>query len=249
MAVEFGNYADEFFVNINLQTNMELPHTRETVLHFCEAVQRDFPSMNTFFRREGGEFVLEADRESGSYPWMELHPRRLSAGFLSPMNLETAYRLHEWMLERSVYYLGVSPLDVDCLDLLFGFNLDYAGNRDEVVAQALMGGSALAPMLLEGPARTLQCEPSFVISLDADCYLQARLWLETRGSSFQVRTGQYTPDPISVFFAVRRYSRPGQTFDMKEHFTEQRRLCEELAERLVVPNIVQPIQSTIASHG
>jgi len=249
MTPEFNTVADDFFVNLNVQTTLDLPDGRETVLHFCEAVQKEFPAMSSFYRRETGEFVLEGDRESGSYPWMELQPRRLSTGSFNPASAADAYRQHRWILERSLYYLGISGLDVECMDVLFGFNLDFRGNRDAVVADALLGGSPMAALAMEAGGKTVECEPSAVVALDEDCYLQGRLWMETRSSSYQVRTGQYDSEPISVYFAVRQYPRPGVVMNLPESYERQRELCEDLASRVVVPQVVRPIVTAIAAGG
>ena len=236
-----------FPINLNLQTAMDLPNSRETVLHFCEAVQKQFSEMTSFYQRESGEFVLEGDRESGSYQWLELEARRLTAGHFNPPSLEHACQLHRWIVERSIYYLGVSGLDVEAIDVLFGFNLSYRGNRDAVVAQALLADTPLASLTEEPAAFPIECEPSFVVALDEGCHLQARLSVETRCSSFQVRTGQYDDEPISIYFTVRRYPAPGKLLKTQEAFAEQCALCEDLARRYVVGQVIQPIAAAIAT--
>ena len=100
--MDFSNITDDFFVNINVQTTMQLPNTRETVLHFFELVQKEFPAMSSFFRRETGEYVLEGDRESGNYQWVEIHTNRFCAGFFNPSDTEDAKHMHSWLLERSL---------------------------------------------------------------------------------------------------------------------------------------------------
>jgi hypothetical protein len=247
MSVDYGSVADDFFVNLNLQTTLALPTSRETVLHFYEAVQKEFPSMACFYQREGGEFILEGDREGGTYQWLELQANRMSAGHFNPASPAEAYRFHSWLLDRSVYFLGVSPLDVEALDVMFGFNLDYQGNRDAIVAQALLANSPLAALMTEGSARAVEFEPSLVVSIDEECSLQARLSLETRSSSYQVRTGQYDEEPISVYFAIRRYPIPGSVINIKESFVRQSRLCEDLTARIVVPQVIRPILAAIAA--
>ena len=246
MSIDLTGLADDVFSNVNLQTTLTLPNNRETLLHFCEAVQKEFPSMTSFYQRESGEFVLEGDRESGSYRWMELSPHRLAAGYFNPPDLDVARRLQLWMLDRSVYFLGVSPLDIDALDVLIGFNLDYRGNRDEIVMQALLAGSPLMALAGDGSHRCVEFEPSMVVALDEDCYLQARLSLETRSNSFQVRTGQFDEEPISIYFTVRRFPQPGHLLDMKAAFADQFEVCEDLVCRIIVPQVLQPIAAAIS---
>ena len=245
--MDFDSIADDYFTNMDLRTTLALPRARESVLHFYEAVQKKFPAMTSLYQRDSGEFVLEGDREGGSYPWVELQSHRLSAGYFNPPDVADAYKLHRWLLEGSVYFLGVSALDVETLDILFGFNMDYKGNRDAIVANAVLGGSALGAMGSELSAQPIECEPSIVLALDEDCYTQARLFLETSSNSFQVRTGQYDDQPISVYFTVRRYPRPSQVFNLKDSFDEQRETCEDLVSRWVIPNVIQPVAAAIAS--
>ena len=247
MTTNYAGITDDFFVNVDLQSTLGLPRGRESVLHLCETVQKKFPSMTNLYQREGGQYVLEGDRDSGSYRWLELQSHRLTVGYFNPPDVNDAFDLHRWMLESSIYFLGVSPLDVEALDVLFGFNMDYNGNRDAIVANALLAGSPLDAMASEITPRATECEPSIVLSLDEDCSMQARLSVETRCNSYQVRTGQYDNEPISVYFTVRRYPRPGKVIELKSSYNEQLALCEELIARAVVPNVITPIAAAIAS--
>jgi hypothetical protein len=247
MDTGFPDLTDDFFVNLSVQTTLPLPRSRETVLNYFEAVQKQFPGMASFYQREGGEYILEGDRESGRYRWMEVQANQLAAGYFNPPSLADAYHLHQWLLERSVYFLGISGLDVEALDVLFGFNLDYRGNRDAILADALLAGSPLAAFASDPGARPVEFEPSLVVALDENCYLQARLSLETRSSSYQVRTGQYEDEPISVYFTVRRYASPGRVIKMGECFAEQCEMGEDLVSRVVAPNVIQPIVAAIAA--
>ncbi|MFA6135131.1 MAG: hypothetical protein WC869_14045 [Phycisphaerae bacterium] len=247
MSFDFSSIADDFFVNMNLQTTLALPTSRETVLQFCEAVQKEFRTMTSFYQRETGEYVLESDHEEGSYLWMEMQNHRLSAGYFNPPTLADAYKFHSWLLERSVYFLGVSGLDVDCLDILFGFNLDFRGNRDAVAARALLEGSPLAALVSGGGMKAIEFEPSLVLALEDACYLQARVTLETRSSSYQVRMAAYEEEPISIYFTLRQYPRPGKVMNVREALDQQYSTGEDMVVRLVIPNIVQPIAAAIAT--
>ena len=71
--------ADDFFVNLNLQTVLDLPGSRETVLSFLEVIQKEFPELSNFYHREAGEFVLEGDHDRGTNPWLEIQQNRLTA--------------------------------------------------------------------------------------------------------------------------------------------------------------------------
>jgi len=248
MSEEFSSVADDFFVNLNLQTVLDLPGSRETVLSFLEVLQKEFPDLSSFYHRDSGEFVLEGDHERGDYAWVEIQSNRLSSGFFNPPRLEHAYHLHRRILERSKYYLGMGGLDLECLDVLYGFNLDYDGNRDAIVAQALLAGSPLWGLMSEPGTRALECQPDFVVALDESCCLQARISIETRSSSYQVRTGQYEEEPITVYLTLRRYPGEGKKIDVEESFADQCAHCEDLARRIVVPSVIQPIAAAIAAQ-
>ena len=55
----YSSLCDDFYVNMNLSTEMELPNNRETVLHYFERIQKKYPTMRNFYCREKGDFVLE----------------------------------------------------------------------------------------------------------------------------------------------------------------------------------------------
>jgi len=247
MPTGFSNFSDDLFVNMDLHTALTMPQGRETILQFCEAVQKQFPDMGDFYQRDGGEFVLEGDRQAGSYRWLELAGKRMSSGSFNPEDVEAAYAQHRWVLDRSKYYLGVSPLDVESLDLVYGFNLDFTGNRDAIVCEALLAGSPLGSLTAEGMGPALNFEPSVVVAMDDHCAVQCRLAIETRNSSYQVRTGNYEREPISVYVTVRGYPKPNGSFDLDESMVTQTEMGEDVLSRVIIPNIIRPIASAISA--
>ena len=50
--IDYSALADDFYVNLNLNTEMTLPAQRETVLGFFERVQKAYPTMRNFYTRE-----------------------------------------------------------------------------------------------------------------------------------------------------------------------------------------------------
>jgi len=247
MESDFTSSSDEFFINMDLHTSLPLPRQRETVLQFSEVVQKQFPSMSEFFQRETGEYVLESDRTAGTYLWMELSEKRLSSGMFNPAQAEDAYQQHAWILDRSRYFLGVSHLDVESLDLVYGFNLDYLGNRDALVHDSLLEGSLLASLADRSGAIVLNFEPILIIALEDDCSMQARIAIETHNNVYQVRNDDYEEDPISIYFTLRAHRRPGEKFDPIQSLRRQARLGEDLLTRIVIPRIVRPIALAIAA--
>ena len=95
----YGSLSDDFYVNMNLSTEMDLPASRETVLHFFERVQKTFPTMRNFYSRDRGDFILEEDKDGGNYRWSTIEPRRVCSGFVNPTSVDDAMRQHELVLD------------------------------------------------------------------------------------------------------------------------------------------------------
>ena len=127
----YNQDADEFYVNIHLNTEMELPTNRDTVLHFFEQIKKGFPDLRNFHTRENGDLVLEGDKEADSYRWVSIEQRRLCSGHTNPQTLEDAYRQHELVLDMAPPLLTISLLDCEALDVMFGFDFTCEGNHDE----------------------------------------------------------------------------------------------------------------------
>jgi len=243
----YSSLCDDFGVYVYLNTKMELPTSRETVLHFFESLRKRFPQMTDFDHRETGEYVLEEDREQGSYRWVTLEARRLCSGYVNPPTVEAADLHHEQILEVAPPHLGLDTIDCEALDVLFAFDFTFSGNHDEVVAEALGVNTTLESLLQLPGSRVINYEPSLMLSLDEHCRLQSRLSIETRTNAYQIRTGQFPEAPISVYFTVRQYwgRQPFSTFG--ESYQNQRRICQELVDNHIIPGVVRPLAQTIAA--
>ena len=243
----YYSFADDFYINVNLNTEMELPKSRDTVLHFMEQIQKKYPEMTNFYSRENGDFVLEEDKEQGRYRWVSLEQRRLCSGCVNLDETENTSGQHELVLEMAPYHLSISPLDCEALDVLFGFDFTYRGNHDEIVAEALGSTKALEGLLDVSNARILNYEPSVTMVLDEECRLQCRLSIETRTNAYQIRTGDFQDDQLSLYFTVRQYWGFGPKMSFVESFVRQRGIGEELVDTYILPNIVQPLAQAIAT--
>jgi hypothetical protein len=243
----YSSLCDDFGVYVYVNTKMDLPTGRETVLHFFDRVRKTYPTMTDFDHRETGEYVLEEDREQGSYRWVTLENRRLCIGFVNPPEVEAADQINEMVLESAPYYLSCGPLDCEATDVLFAFDFLYTGNHDEVVAEALGMNTTLENILQMPGARVLNYEPSLMLALEDTCRLQCRLSIETRTNAYQIRTGQFPDAPISVYFTVRQYwgRQPYKT--LLESYQNQRKVCQELVDNQIIPAIVRPLAQTIAA--
>lgn len=243
----YGSLADDFGVYVYLNTKMDLPSSRETVLHYFDGLRKTFPQMTDFDCRESGEFVLEEDREQGSYRSVTLDGKRMSAGYINPEELDAADRYLEHILTVAPYHLDFNPLDVEALDVLFAFDFVYPGNHDEVVAEALGLNTTLERILRMPGTRVINYEPSLMLSLDEACRLQCRLSVETRTNAYQIRTGQFPEAPISVYFTVRQYWGRQPYKEFVESFRNQRRQLQELVDAHIIPGVIRPLAQTIAA--
>src|SRR5438270_7334569 len=143
MSNPFAAFCEDFYVNMRLGSQLPLPHNRETLLHFFERTQKSFPSMTRFRKNDNNEYNLEEDRSGQSYRWVSLEAKRLSSGHVNPASVEESLKLHQLMLDMAPHHLGVSPIEIDYLDVLFGFDLAFGGNHDEIIAESLLGESPL----------------------------------------------------------------------------------------------------------
>ena len=134
---QYGAFSDDFYVNMNLSTEMELPHSRESVLHFFEQVRRRYPTMQNFHAREKREYVLEEEKESGAYRWVSTEAKRINSGVVNPQTYEEAAKQHREVLELIPFEMSVSPLDCESLSVMFGFDFTCRGNQNEILAEAI----------------------------------------------------------------------------------------------------------------
>jgi hypothetical protein len=248
MSNPFAAFCDDFYVNMRLGSQLTLPHQRETLLHFFERVQKTFPNMTKFRKTDSGDFNLEEDRTSHNYRWASVETKRLASGHVNPTSIAEALELHTLMLQMAPHHMGISPIEVDYLDILFGFDLSFSGNHDEIIAESLFPDSPLACLTDENGARPIDFQPTITVALSEDCRLQARIDVVTRTNSYQVRTGDYSDDVISVYLILRRYwgDRPKQP--MEKMLPEMAERCEDLCTRHLLPRVLKPISSTIATR-
>jgi hypothetical protein len=242
----YSSLCDDFYVNMNLSTEMELPNNRETILHYFERIQKTYPTMRNFYCRERGDFVLEEDKDRGQYRWCTVETRRVCSGQVNPATVEEALDQHRLVLELAPYMLSVSPLDCEALDLLYGFDFTYRGNHNQLVAEAL-GVSPSLDRLVEQPGSSIiNYEPSLTLALDEDCRLQCRMSIETRTNAYQVRTGEYPEDQLSVYLTARQYGSLGPDATYVSALEELSRICHEMVDSYVIENVLRPLAQAIA---
>jgi len=242
----FGTYCEDFYLNMNLGTEMDVPQGRETMMHFFEQVQRRYPQMQHFYGREKGEFVLEEEKGQGPYRWVSVEPRRINSGFVNPENLDDAIQQHRTVLELVPYELSISPLDCESLGVVLGFDFTCRGNHSEVLAEALGISPGLEKCLSLPNSRMISLEPAIQFALDEDCKTQCRVSFETRTTAYHVRTGEFPEEQLSVYLMVRRFESlsPGETY--AEEFSRLAELCHGIANEYLVESVLAPLQAAIA---
>lgn len=242
----YSSLCDDFYINMNLSTEMELPANRETILHFFERLQKTYPTMRNFYCRDRGDFVLEEDKDRGAYRWCTIEPRRICSGQVNPESIEGAMQQHKLVLEQAPYSLTVSPLDCEALDLLFGFDFTYRGNHNQVVAEAL-GVSPSLERVMEIPGATaINYEPSLTIALDEECRLQCRVSVETRTNAYQVRTGDFPEEQLSVYVTARQYGSLAAERTFADTLGRLEQICHEMLDQHVIEQVLRPLARTIA---
>ncbi len=242
----YAEHSDDYYVNLNLNTEMDLPQSRETVLHFFERLQKRYPTMRNFYNRERGEFVLEEDKDRGNYRWATVEARRICSGYVNPGSLDEALEQHRLVLDLIPYMLSISPLECESLNVMFGFDYTYRGNHNALLVEALGVIPAFEPML-DVDGTTIICnEPSITFAIDDDCRYQCRLSVETRTSAYHVRTGEYPEEQLSVYLTARRYGSldPGETYvTAMDRLTD---ISRNLVDNYVVDNVLRPLKQAIA---
>src|ERR1700734_1881106 len=101
MSNPYSTFCDDFYINMRLGSQLNLPHQRETLLHFFERIQKEFPAMTRFRKNDGGDLNLEEDRGRQSYRWVSMESKRLSGGHVNPATVEEALKLLKVLLEMA----------------------------------------------------------------------------------------------------------------------------------------------------
>ncbi|MHC4106141.1 MAG: hypothetical protein ACYSR9_14455 [Planctomycetota bacterium] len=243
----YSSLCDDFYLDMYINTELELPTERDTILSFFERIHKQYPSMGRFYRRENNEYYLEEDRNPGQYRWASLEIDRIGSGMVNPSDFETAYNQDRLVLELVPYMLGVNHLDIDSLDVTFAMDFDYAGSHDEVIAEALFSQSAFSSLLDLPEAKAIGFSPALVIALSEDDRTQGRISIESKTSVYEPKKkGRFTDESISLSFTARQYPATDKKFEPLKSFEHQCRLAEELMAEQIVPNFVQPLIETIA---
>ena len=240
------SFSDDYYVNMNLNTEMELPSERESVLHFFEQMQKKFPTMENFYSRERHEYVLEEDKERGQYRWVGIEPRRLLSVHFNPEDVESALTQHRHVLDIAPYCLSLRPIDCESISLTYGFDYTYRGNHNELIAEALGVPPAFEKLAESTGTTFVSYEPSMQFTWEDDCRLQARVGIETRTSAYSIRTNDFPDEQFSVYLTGRRYGSLGSGDALLTTLEQLSGFCENLLDNHVIESVLRPVQQAIA---
>ncbi len=250
MTIAFGAHCDDFHIATQLFLKLDLAMQRETVLHFFDSVKREFPTMRKLRRREDGALLLEEDETTeGSRRWLRLDEGAIRLGCHNPQQSADAEHLGQVVLKMAPYHLTLGDLDYDHLEVVYGFDLDYRGNHDQIIADTLLADGPLAGLLSHASVhQTIDAQPFLGLAISESCDTQVYVEVRSRTSTYEVRTQHYEPQQMSVFLTLRRYWGFGEEASLTNAHTQLTKLAEEWAAERVVPLIVNSLAHAIASH-
>ncbi len=245
MATSYGALSTDFYINAKLAVKMDMPSERETVLHFFDRVRKSVPSMNRF-RRYDGELALESSRSEQEYRWLALRRHCLRTGHVNPESMSSAGAYHKLMLELAPFHLTLSPLDIDYLEVLFGFDLECDQDHDEVVYQALFAETPMGDVLRPNGGKVLDVQPVLGVQLDDAGKTQAYYEVKTRPRNRRGKASR-NGEPISLFLTVRRYGPVDNLEQLGSIYEALTRTCDTLCTEHLIPQLLTPIARLITS--
>ncbi|MEN6384234.1 MAG: hypothetical protein ABFD79_03455 [Phycisphaerales bacterium] len=246
MSISYSSLCDDFYVDMYINTRFDLPSDRDILLTFFERIKKQYPSM-TILNREGTEYSLEESSRSEHNRWVSVDSDRLGGGSSNPVSFQQAFELPKFVIDLVPYMLGIRSLDIESLDLTFSMDFDYAGNHNDIIAEALFSGSAFSRVFDVQAPGAINLSPSVVVALNEDCSTRARIAIESRTDESEIKSGKFDSDkPISLFLTMRQYPQAGQEFEIEKVFNKLCGLAVEYMDEKVVQNIVMPLTNAIA---
>lgn len=254
MSESYRALCSDFYVNQKLAVKMDLPRGRDTVLELFERVRRQFPGMS-IFRRYRDELALESAQADLPHRWLAVRTSNIRSGVVNAGSVAESYGLHRAVLDIAPVFLNISPLDIDYVELLYGFDLAASGNHDAIVFDAFLANTPLAAVLDIPNASPIDCQPLIGFALQGGTGtrpdMEVHFEVKTRGG----RPGpppaalemEAAPDPISVYLTIRKFGAVADLKELLSIFDQLAKMGEELTESRVVPGLLVPIRDAIAS--
>lgn len=248
MPESFRALCSDHYINQKLAVKMPLPSTRETVLELFERVRRVYPSMNSF-RRVREEHSLESPQSEMPHRWVAIKNTCIRSGTVNPSQSPDGYALHRLLLEVAPTFLSITPLDVDFVELLYGFDLNAVGNHDAIVLDALLSESPLASLVHIPGATPTDYQPVFGFTFGKNREIEANFEVKTRPGPGQAPpAGDAEPEsPISVYLSLRKFGGVSDIRDLPRTLDTLSKIGEELVQERLIPSLLVPIRQAIAS--
>jgi len=256
MPLSFSSLCSDFYINQRLNLKMDLPLRRDTILSLFERVRKVHPQMDRL-RRYANEFALEtsaADDGQAALQWAAVRKTSLRPGVANPAGIEEGLALHRLLLEVAPFYLDINGLDLEHLELLFGFDLHAQGNHDAIVYKALLAGSPIGALADRPGAAPVECQPMLGVCLSDTPEPQTFLEVKTRSTAGghygaagrAVRTSE-EESPISVYLIVRRLAPAKDVTRLPQVMAEIAGEALEIIESVIAPNVLAPLRSCIVT--
>ncbi len=233
----------DVYVNLKLSLKLDLPKGRESVPEFFDRVRRQYPTMSEL-KRYRDELALEtAGGGDEPYRWLAVRSKNVRSGVVNPEAWMGAHTLHEHVLEVAPYFLSISSLDIESVEVLFGMDLLSAGNHDEVVFDALVSDTPMAA-LMEPDAQVSDCQPVLCWSVGAGAGVEVQYEVMTR---LHGRSREAGPEPLSVYLTCRRSGPVTELSELIGVYRSLSGLGERLVSERVIPHLVMPIRDSIVA--
>jgi hypothetical protein len=76
--------------------------------------------------------------------------------------------------------------------------------------------------------------------------LQCRISVEPRTNAYQIRTGEYQEEQISVYVTARQYGSLAADRTYVETLDRLNEICHDVIDNYVIDSVLQPLARTIA---
>jgi len=253
MTASFRALCSDSYVNQKLSLKLELPRERHSVLEMFGRVRKQFPGM-TQVKRYKEEIALEGEAAEPPQRWIAVRGNAIRSGIVNATSLEESYDLHRHVLEVAPFFLGISALDVDFVELLYGFDVLCDRNHDEVVGDALIANTPMSQLVDLPGAQIVDVQPMVGMVLhegmgedyaaSSNRSVEVSYEVKTRPGARQHRR----EEPISVYLTLRHYGPVSDIAALPEVMARLARLGEDLAETRVLPGLVRPIREALGSE-